>query len=87
MTIINTYSISYPSKVSNAKVLAVLTQDDAKLYAVYAGIVSLPYDTTGNDYFKAREKAAQWVAHSGQKISYRNALAYFPHMKASEYRS
>jgi hypothetical protein len=90
MNVINTYHVAVPaqSSVKAASFLAVLTTDDAGLYAVYIGITHLnDPDMSGAEYRKAHDKAGQWVAHNGLKQSYKKALAYFPDLAPSEYRS
>ena len=77
MNIINTQPVDYPT-VTNSRVLAVLTQDAAGLYAVYIGIV---------DKDAVKENASLWVAHNGSKLSYAKALAYFPNIPDAVYRS
>lgn len=54
--------------------LVVLTQDDAKLYACYAG------------YVPDHPSSADLVAYNGAKLNLRQAQGYFPNLNEKVYR-
>lgn len=84
MKIINTSDGGIPNLdgkgklIDDQRALAVLTQDDAGLYAVYLAIMR-------NDPAR-RDQDAIKVAYNGQKLSYQRALFFFPTLLGIEYR-
>ena len=82
MNIVNTYHLGVPSMVEGASLLAVLMGDTSegtgRDYRVYVGIVSL--DAGSSDYQKQRNAAAEWISRRGQKLTYREAIGYFPNI-------
>jgi hypothetical protein len=64
---------------------AVLTRDDAGLYAVYVAIID-EAATERADTMEARHALGYRVAHSGVKQTYARAVQYFPNLPADEYR-
>jgi len=88
MKILNAHHISIPvqDSVKGAGFLAVLTEDIVSDQAVYIGIVG-NLDTDSPSYVAKRMAAAYWIAHHGQKLPYRKALAYFPSLVESAYRT
>lgn len=66
--------------VRNNTLVAVLTQDHAlrPLYAVYLGVDDSNYMQEEPDY--------TWVEQKGLKLSYRDALTYFPNLQEKDYR-
>jgi hypothetical protein len=88
MQIINTYHVPVPVRANakGAAFLAVLTEGAANDQAVYIGIAGDMGDTDSDSYESVRFAAAEWVAYHGLKLPYRKALAYFPNLKAKEYR-
>ena len=91
MKVINSYHIVLPtpawSKGTKGGLLAVLTSGDMPSgdMAAYLGLMDL--DSGASDYDAKREKAANWIAHNGHKLSYTKALAYFPSLSESDYRA
>lgn len=87
MNVVSTYHLGIPSRDGKSAMLAVCVHDPLpNKFAVYLGIVQLPSLDNQAAYNKAREQAAQWVAFNGVKQSYQKALAYFPGLKAEDYR-
>lgn len=94
MKVISFVHMHYPTqRDANGSLLAVLT--DGGLGAnggdlsAYAGIVNLDVDSFDEypEYATARETAANWVAHSGHKLTLDKARAYFPDLSESDYRA
>ncbi len=85
MEVVNTSLTLVPTldlgDAAHATIFAVLTQDDAGEHAVYRAIVNPAKVDSDN-----RQQVAEMVAHGGEKLTYRAALAYFPNMLATEYR-
>jgi hypothetical protein len=80
MKIVNTEIPGVPCRNGDWHVLAVLTQDDAGLYAVYVGIV----ERAANDGHK--KVRAEWVAHNGAKLTFEKSKAYFRGIEEKSYR-
>lgn len=92
MKIVNTAHLSLPTQRNvNGSLLAVLTNGGAESgdMAVYVGIVNLDVDSFDEypDYDAARELAANWVAHSGVKLTFKKACEYFSGLSESDYRA
>ena len=55
--------------------------------AVYIGAAHLwDYDLSPALYSDSKERAAEWIAHNGRKLTYRESLHYFPSLREAEYR-
>jgi hypothetical protein len=96
--VINTYCPGIPSQDKGCCFMAVLTRfvsqfdPDHIEEAVYIGIVKLPWVVPDDGpereaYDQARKEAADWVARTGAKQSYKKALAFFPSLKEEHYRA
>ncbi len=79
MKVINTSQGGIPtlSPEVNAWVTAVLTQDDAGLYAVYVGVTPVSWNF---------DRTKEIVAHRGRKLSWEKAKFFFPDLDEKEYR-
>jgi hypothetical protein len=85
MKIINTEIAAYPCKGNNPHVvLAVLTQDDAGLFAVYAGIVAR--DSLGEN-LETLSPQSIWVAYNGNKLSFERSKQFFNGIEQKNYRA
>jgi len=89
--VLNTYAPSIATQPgARGTFLAVLagTWERAGDVAVYVGFVApLPDPLNMDKYETARAKGAAWIAAHGTKLKYRDALAYFPHLKERDYRA
>jgi hypothetical protein len=81
MKCVNTTEGGIPalSGQGQTKVLAVLTQDDRGLYAVYVGLVS------SDDRYKNRNISE--VMKFGAKLTLRRARFFFPDLVEAQYRA
>jgi len=81
MKIENTYSMPVPNQPgTSGQFLAVLTSGMAGDFACYLGIVHESLN-------EPIDRDIEWVAHSGLKIAYREAVHYFPFLKQEQYRN
>jgi hypothetical protein len=82
MNIVNTYvpGIAAYSHV-NASLMAVLTQDEAGLYACYIGIVP-----ETQMHSPERQRYAEWIAHNGTKVRFAKIADYFTGISTEQYR-
>jgi hypothetical protein len=89
MEIITTHMETLPnaSRIAGLHLCAVLTRDAQGLYAVYVGAGVLPDPTWETTYGEIYNLVANYVAHSGKKLRFADALAYFRGLQANEYRA
>ena len=85
MEVIGVYVPGVPRQegVEGYLVVALTTGATGRDYAVYIGVARLE-DATDEDQ---RAQAAEWVAHSGTKLTYAKALNYFPNLDEGRYRA
>lgn len=74
--------------VPNAEFMAVLTKDDAGLYAVYVGVVpSAKRGLAQADRDMLQQVNSDRVARSGSKLRYSEIGPYFRGIKEEDYRA
>jgi hypothetical protein len=82
MRVVNTYVPGIAAySHTNASLMAVLTQDEAGLYAAYIGIVP---ETV--QHSPERERYAEWIAHNGTKVRFAKVADYFTGITDKQYR-
>ena len=84
-TLVNTEVQSVPTTVTDAHLVAALTQDDSGLFAVYLAIVIIDW-TSHRDAHQVRASAGAWAMAHGAKLSHRDARSYFRGLSEIEYR-
>ncbi len=95
MKILNIQNIQvYNTDTSNVPygyhycLMVVLTEGNIKDQAVYYGIALLPdySEKTSIQYERMKEARASLIAHMGDKLTFKQALKYFPDLKEGQYR-
>lgn len=89
--VVNTEVMGVPNLMNDGKgatCLAVLTRDHIGKFAVYTGIVPLPWsnELSNIEWHDMKLAAAQVVMRQGQKLPHRAAIAYFPSIPENLYR-
>ncbi|HKD76085.1 MAG TPA: hypothetical protein VKB76_11350 [Ktedonobacterales bacterium] len=85
MQIVNHDIVAYPSMIEGAVLLAVLTRDEAGLYAAYVGLVPFKGLDSATRAVEQSEQA-NWIARHGHKLTHEKSKQFFRGIDAEEYR-
>ena len=81
--IANSYAPMLPCHRVNAALLVVLVEGERGDQAAYAGLVDR---SAVVELGPRRTEAENWVRTSGSKLTYQQALGYFPRLQQERYR-